>query len=281
MPKSLLRIATRESPLALWQAEFVKDRLLAIHSDLTVEICGFTTEGDRVLDKSLAKIGGKGLFIKELEHALLNHEADLAVHSLKDVPHHMIESLSLAGVCERANPSDAFVSPQYARLADLPVGAVVGTSSLRRQAQLLAWRNDLCIQPLRGNLNTRMAKLESGAFDAIILASAGLERLGWKHRIREIIDHAVILPAVGQGALGLQIRTDDAATRARIHGLHHEPSAWCITAERAMNARLNGSCQVPIAGLASLSYSPTNNLGLSLTGLVAKPDGSEVLHVTD
>jgi hydroxymethylbilane synthase len=275
-----LRIATRQSPLALWQANHVKSRLEACHAELKVELIGFTTQGDKILDRTLSKVGGKGLFIKELEHALLNDEADLAVHSLKDVPYHMPDALILGGIGERANPFDALVSAKYDSFANLPHGAIVGTSSLRRQAQILAWRPDITIKPLRGNLNTRMQKLESGEFDAIVLAVAGLERLGWGDKIREVLPVDRLLPAVGQGVLGLQIRKDDPACSNAITPIHHAPTALQIAAERSMNVTLQGSCQVPIAGYCVLEGAAENPSGLTLTGLVGQPDGLRILKVS-
>lgn len=268
-----LRIATRTSALALWQANYVKDRLAALHPDLTVELVPLVSKGDKILDVPLAKVGGKGLFVKELETAMLDGEADIAVHSMKDVPMEFPAGLGLAVICQREDPRDAFVSNTYPSLADLPQGAVVGTSSLRRQAQLLERRPDLQIKFLRGNVNTRLAKLDAGDYDAIILAAAGLIRLGFHDRIAEYLMTDVSLPAGGQGAVGIECRTDDDATKALIAPLHHELSAQQVTAERAMNRRLEGGCQVPIGCFAIHQEGQ-----LFLRGLVASTDGKRILR---
>lgn len=270
-----IRIATRESPLALWQAEYVKARLEAEHPGLVVELVGMTTQGDRILGVPLAKIGGKGLFIKELEQAMLEGRADIAVHSMKDVPMQMPEGFALAAICERGDPRDAFVSNTVACLSDLPEGARVGTSSLRRQCQLRGWRADLEILDLRGNVNTRLAKLDQGEFDAIILACAGLIRLGMRDRIRESINPLQCLPAVGQGAVGIEVREGDTAMLELLKPLHHESTALCVRAERAMNRRLEGGCQVPIAGYAELDGDT-----LCLRALVGSVDGSRQIEET-
>ncbi len=267
-----LRIATRKSPLALWQAEYVKAELERYHEGLTVELVPLTSRGDVILDVPLAKVGGKGLFVKELEHALLNNEADIAVHSMKDVPMEFPEGLGLAVICEREDPRDAWVSNRYATLADLPEGAIVGTSSLRRQSQVLAWRGDLQVKFLRGNVQTRLAKLDAGEYDGIILASAGLVRLEMESRIRERIAPEFCLPAGGQGAVGIECRLADDGVLALLRPLHHEATAAVVTAERAMNHRLEGGCQVPIGAYALLE-----DQQLWLRGLVASPDGSTVL----
>ncbi|AFU99535.1 hydroxymethylbilane synthase [Simiduia agarivorans] len=268
-----LRIATRTSALALWQANYVKDRLAALHPDLTVELVPLVSKGDKILDVPLAKVGGKGLFVKELETAMLDGEADIAVHSMKDVPMEFPAGLGLAVICQREDPRDAFVSNTYPSLADLPQGAVVGTSSLRRQAQLLERRPDLQIKFLRGNVNTRLAKLDAGDYDAIILAAAGLIRLGFHDRIAEYLMTDVSLPAGGQGAVGIECRTDDDAIKALIAPLHHELSAQQVTAERAMNRRLEGGCQVPIGCFAIHQEGQ-----LFLRGLVASTDGKRILR---
>ncbi len=268
-----IRIATRGSDLALWQANYVKSRLEQSHSDLRVELKIMKTRGDKILDVPLAKVGGKGLFVKELETALLAGEADLAVHSMKDVPMEFPEGLGLAVICEREQPTDAFVSNQYATLADLPEGATVGTSSLRRQCHLQALRRDLRIVFLRGNVNTRLAKLDAGQYDAIILASAGLIRLGMAERIRQALTPEQSLPAAGQGAVGIETRSDDVDIQALLQPLHHEPTSHCVVAERAMNRHLNGGCQVPIAGYAILEGDQ-----LYLRGIVAEPEGDRVLY---
>lgn len=270
-----LTIATRESPLALWQAEFVQARLRRTHPDLEVELLGMTSRGDQLLDVPLAKVGGKGLFVKELETALLDRSADIAVHSMKDVPMDFPEGLALGVICEREDPSDAFVSNSYQTLEELPAGAVVGTSSLRRECQLRARRPDLEVKFLRGNVNTRLRKLDEGEYDAIILASAGLIRLGMAQRIRQSIAVADSLPAGGQGAVGIELRSDDPQVLALLQTLHHEPTAQRVTAERALNQRLQGGCQVPIACYAQHI---DNGDRLWLRGLVGKPDGSLLLR---
>ena len=267
-----LKIATRQSPLALWQAEHIRARLEAMHADLTVELVTFVTQGDKILDTPLAKIGGKGLFVKELEAALMDGRADLAVHSMKDVPMALPEGLSLAVICEREDPLDAFVSNHYASFADLPQGAKVGTSSLRRKCQILKARPDLEIIDLRGNVGTRLSKLDDGQYDAIILASAGLKRLGLAERIRHTIQPDVSLPAVGQGALGLECRSQDQAVLDLILPLMHAETNMCVRAERAFNAYLEGGCQVPIAGYATLQ-----NGQLQIEGRVGSVDGQTIL----
>ncbi|MEM8594068.1 MAG: hydroxymethylbilane synthase [Pseudomonadota bacterium] len=268
-----LRIATRKSPLAMWQAEHVKKRLEAVHDGLTVELLPMSTKGDEWLSTSLSKIGGKGLFVKELEKALLSGEADLAVHSMKDVPMEFPEGLILAGVSEREDPNDAFVSNAYESLDELPDGAVVGTSSLRRESQIRHRYPALTIRPVRGNVNTRLAKLDGGEFDALILASAGLMRLGLEARIRHPLDHAVCLPAVGQGVLGFESRAGDARTAGLIAPLLDEVSQQRIDAERAMNHCLQGGCSVPVAAFAEL----TDDHQLHLKGLVGELDGARLL----
>lgn len=247
-----LRLATRRSALALWQTEHVALRLRAAHPGLMVELVPMTTRGDRILDRPLADVGGKGLFLKELEVAMLEGTADAAVHSLKDVPMTLDGPFALAAVLERADPFDALVSNHYARLAELPPGARVGSSSLRRQAQLRARRPDLHLADLRGNVGSRLAKLDAGGFDAIVLACAGLERLGLGDRIRERLCAPEWVPAVAQGAIAVECRDDDAATRTLVAALEHALTRACVEAERAMNRRLHGSCHVPIAGFAQL-----------------------------
>lgn len=268
-----LRIATRESQLALWQAEFIKAELEAHHSGLQVELLGMKTKGDIILDVPLAKVGGKGLFVKELEQAMLDDRADIAVHSMKDVPMEFPEGLGLAIICEREDPTDAFVSNHYDCLEDLPQGARVGTSSLRRQVQVQAARPDLEIISLRGNVNTRLTKLDNGDYDAIILASAGLMRLEMHDRIRSRLSIEMSLPAGGQGAVGVECRTDDARTRALLAPLHHADTADRVIAERALNRRLEGGCQVPIACYATLDGD-----NLYLRGLVGNLTGEKVLR---
>ena len=268
-----IRIATRKSALALWQAEYVKARLEQAHPGLKVSLVPMVSRGDKLLDAPLAKIGGKGLFVKELETALLENEADIAVHSMKDVPMDFPEGLGLYCICEREDPRDAFVSNTYSSLDALPEGSVVGTSSLRRQAQLLARRPDLKIQFLRGNVNTRLAKLDAGEYDAIILAAAGLIRLGFEDRIRSSISAEDSLPAGGQGAVGIECRSADSDVHALLAPLHHRETALRVTAERALNKHLNGGCQVPIACYALLEDDQ-----LWLRGLVGQPDGGLLLR---
>ncbi|GAA3943549.1 hydroxymethylbilane synthase [Litoribacillus peritrichatus] len=273
MTSNILRIATRKSPLALWQAEYVKARLQDIHPELEVELVAMSTRGDKILDAPLAKVGGKGLFVKELERCLLDGEADIAVHSMKDVPMEFPEGLGLSVICEREDPRDAFVSNSFASLNDLPNGAVVGTSSLRRQCQLMKSRPDLEIRWLRGNVQTRLSKLDDGQYDAIILATAGLLRLEMKDRIAERISPEKSLPAGGQGAVGIECRVDDEKTIELIKALHHEATATRVLAERAMNRRLEGGCQVPIACYAELQEDQ-----IWLRGLVGSPDGKTMLR---
>ena len=270
----VLTIATRESPLALWQAHYVRDALLRAHPGLEVALLGMTSRGDKLLEVPLAKVGGKGLFVKELETALLDGTADIAVHSMKDVPMAFPEGLALGVICEREDPRDAFVSNDYRALEELPPGSVVGTSSLRRECQLRARRPDLEVKFLRGNVNTRLRKLDEGDYDAIILASAGLIRLGFGDRIAQAIPVADSLPAGGQGAVGIEIRADDEATLELLQVVHHAPTAQRVIAERAMNACLQGGCQVPIACFAEHRDSGR----LWLRGLVGSPDGKRILR---
>jgi hydroxymethylbilane synthase len=273
MTQQTLRIATRNSPLALWQAEEVRRRLEALHADLAVELVGMTTRGDQLLDSPLSKIGGKGLFVKELEQGMLAGEADIAVHSMKDVPMELPEGFALPVIMEREDPHDAFVSNRYASPDELPEGAVVGTSSLRRQCQLMARYPHLEIRFLRGNVNTRLRKLDDGEYDAIILAAAGLKRLEFHARITAILAPEQSLPAVGQGAIGIECRADDARVKALLAPLADTDTTDRVTAERAMNHRLNGGCQVPIAGYALLEGG-----GLWLRGLVGSPDGRQIFR---
>ncbi|WAJ37949.1 hydroxymethylbilane synthase [Pseudomonas sp. GOM7] len=275
MPREI-RIATRKSALALWQAEYVKTRLEQAHPGLKVSLVPMVSRGDKLLDAPLAKIGGKGLFVKELETALLENDADIAVHSMKDVPMDFPEGLGLYCICEREDPRDAFVSNTHDSLDALPAGSVVGTSSLRRQAQLLARRPDLQIRFLRGNVNTRLAKLDAGEYDAIILAAAGLIRLGFEERIRSSISAEDSLPAGGQGAVGIECRSADSDVQALLAPLHHRETALRVTAERALNKRLNGGCQVPIACYALLEDDQ-----LWLRGLVGQPDGGLLLRAEE
>lgn len=267
-----LRIATRQSPLALWQAEHIKARLQTLHPDLQVELVTFVTQGDKILDTPLAKIGGKGLFVKELENALLDGRADLAVHSMKDVPMDLPAGLILAVICEREDPVDAFVSNHYASLEELPQGAILGTSSLRRKSQIQAYRPDLNIIDLRGNVGTRLGKLDSGQYDGIILAAAGLKRLELEARIRQRIATSISLPAVGQGALGLECRSNDQAVLTLIAPLSDSLTNICVKAERAFNRQLQGGCQVPVAGFAVIEQQQ-----LKMQGRVGSPDGRQLL----
>jgi hydroxymethylbilane synthase len=268
-----IRIATRKSALALWQAEYVKARLEQAHPGLSVVLVPMVSRGDKLLDSPLSKIGGKGLFVKELETALLENQADIAVHSMKDVPMDFPEGLGLFCICEREDPRDAFVSNTYTSLEQLPPGSIVGTSSLRRQAQLLARRPDLKIHFLRGNVNTRLAKLDAGEYDAIILAAAGLIRLGFEDRITSAISIDDSLPAGGQGAVGIECRSGDADIHELLKPLHHQETALRVRAERAMNKHLNGGCQVPIACYAILQGEQ-----IWLRGLVGDPAGSLLLN---
>ena len=278
----LVRIATRKSALALWQAEFVKAELERFHADVRVELVPMSTQGDIILDTPLAKIGGKGLFVKELEQAMLDGRADIAVHSMKDVPVEFPEGLELHTICEREDPRDAFVSNNFANLNALPQGAIVGTSSLRRQCQIKALRPDLDIRDLRGNVNTRLGKLDDGQYDAIILAAAGLIRLEMESRIADYIDPEVSLPANGQGAVGIECRIDDEVTKALLAPLEHTQTRIRVNAERAMNRHLEGGCQVPIG-----AYALVDGEQVHLRGLVGAVDGSEILrdevtgHVND
>ena len=270
--KSIIRIATRKSALALWQAEFVKAELEKHHADLTVELVPMSTQGDKILDTPLAKIGGKGLFVKELEVAMLEDRADIAVHSMKDVPVEFPDGLMLNTICEREDPRDAFVSNTYQSIDALPEGAIVGTSSLRRQCQLKAARPDLEIRDLRGNVNTRLAKLDAGEYDAIILAAAGLIRLEMPERITAFISAEQSLPANGQGAVGIECRSDDVETKALLAPLEHAETRVRVLAERAMNRKLQGGCQVPIG-----AYATVEGQTLHLSGLVGSLDGSQIL----
>ncbi|EKM0668593.1 hydroxymethylbilane synthase [Cronobacter turicensis] len=273
MLDNVLRIATRQSPLALWQAQYVKQRLEACHPGLTVELVPMVTRGDVILDTPLAKVGGKGLFVKELELAMLDGRADIAVHSMKDVPVEFPEGLGLVTICEREDPRDAFVSSQYKSLDEMPAGSIVGTSSLRRQCQIAARRPDLIIRSLRGNVGTRLSKLDNGDYDAIILAVAGLKRLQLDARITSALAPEISLPAVGQGAVGIECRLDDTRTRELLAPLNHEETAVRVRAERAMNTRLEGGCQVPIG-----SYAELKDGELWLRALVGAPDGSRIVR---
>ncbi|MFQ5468927.1 MAG: hydroxymethylbilane synthase [Gammaproteobacteria bacterium] len=273
MSDNIIRIATRKSPLALWQAEHVKARLVETHPDLQIELVEMTTQGDKILDTPLAKVGGKGLFVKELEKSLLDGTTDIAVHSMKDVPVDLPDGLHLAVILDREEPRDAFVSNKYDAFEDLPRQARLGTSSLRRQSQLQARRPDLNIISLRGNVGTRLRKLDEDEYDAIILASAGLIRLELDERIAQMIDSETCLPAIGQGAVGIECRSDDPRINQLISSLNDESTNICVTAERALNYRLEGGCQVPIAGFAQLEDDM-----LTLRGLVGEPDGSRLIE---
>ncbi len=268
-----IRVATRKSPLALWQAEEVARQLKIHHPEIEIELVTMTTQGDKILDTPLAKIGGKGLFVKELETGMLNGDADIAVHSMKDVPMQLPDGLHLSVIMQRENPTDAFVSNEYEKLEDLPLNAKVGTCSMRRQTQLKEYRPDVEILDLRGNVNTRLAKLDNGDYDAIILASAGLIRLGFEDRINHNIETEQSLPAIGQGAVGIECREDDPAINELLAPLYHNDTAICVKAERALNERLNGGCQVPIGGFAELKDEE-----ITLRGLIGYPDGSKIFR---
>jgi len=270
-----LIIASRESALAMWQAQHIQNRLQALYPDSTIEILGMTTTGDQILDTPLARIGGKGLFIKELEQALKDGRADLAVHSMKDVPMHLPEGFALAAIGKREDARDAFVSNDYSALEDLPAGSIVGTSSLRRQSQLQARFPDLKIESLRGNLQTRLRKLDEGQYAAIILAAAGLIRLGLVSRIAQYISAEHSIPAVGQGALGIEIRADRLDLLTILAPLNHPATASCIEAERGMSRALSGSCTVPLG-----AYAEREGDTLHMTGFVASIDGRQVLRET-
>lgn len=268
-----IRIATRKSPLALWQAEEVARRLKTHHPQLDVELVGMTTKGDKVLDSPLATIGGKGLFVKELEQGLLAGSADIAVHSMKDVPVGFPDGLHLPVILQREDPRDAFVSNQHATISELSPEAKIGTSSLRRQCQIKYAHPGFTLENLRGNVNTRLGKLDSGYFDAIILASAGLKRLGLHSRISDYLGTDLCLPAIGQGAIGIECRCDDPKIEELLQPLHDEATAHCIRAERAINKRLSGGCQVPLAGFAEIS-----DRGIHVRGLIGYPDGSAIIR---
>ena len=271
MAEKIIRIATRQSPLALWQAEHVAELLVRAFPGVRTQLVKMVTRGDKILDAPLAKVGGKGLFVKELEQGMLEGLADIAVHSMKDVPVDFPDGLHLASILTREDPTDAFVSNHYASLNELPANARIGTSSLRRECQLKEKFPDAQVMPLRGNVNTRLAKLDAGDYDAIILASAGLKRLGMANSITQSLDVSVSLPAIGQGAIGIECRIDDVEINAMLTALHDAETGLCVVAERAMNARLNGGCQVPIAGFALLQGEQ-----LFMRGLVGNPDGSVI-----
>lgn len=268
-------IATRKSPLALWQAEHVKTQLSKHHSDLEIALLPIQTQGDRILEKPLSQFGGKGLFIKELEQALYEHRADIAVHSMKDMNIELPEGLTIPIILKRENPQDVFLSNHYKTLSDLPEGAIIGTSSLRRQCQIKAWRKDLTIKTLRGNINTRLQKLQAHEYDAIILAAAGIIRLGLQKHIRELIPTETILPAIGQGAIGIQTRKNDNQLLAKLQPLNHPTTHQQITAERIVSRRLSAGCQAPIAAYAEISKQT-----IHLRGMVGHTDGSIILRDT-
>ena len=271
--KKLIKIGTRASLLAVTQSTWVKNQIEQQYPGTTVELVKITTKGDKILDVPLAKVGGKGLFVKEIEDALLDGQVDLAVHSMKDVPADLPDGLCIAAILEREDPQDAFVSSQYASIDALPEGARVGTSSLRRQCQLRARRPDLEILDLRGNVGTRLAKLDAGDYDAIILACAGLKRLGLEARITTALAPEVMLPAIAQGVIGIESRCDDERVKALIEPLHHDVTGQRTQAERAMNATLAGGCQAPVAG-----YSVIGSAGIEMRGLVGRPDGTEIIR---
>lgn len=273
MSENVIRIATRQSVLALWQAHYVQQRLQQLHAGLQVDLVPLVTRGDVLLDTPLSKVGGKGLFVKELERAMLDGRADIAVHSMKDVPVTLPDELVLSVICQREDPRDALISSRYTSLDQLPAGSVVGTSSLRRQCQLAQRRDDLVIRSLRGNVGTRLAKLDNAEYDAIILAAAGLKRLQLEKRIASYLTPEMSLPAAGQGAVGIECRTDDTRTRELLAPLNHELTACCVAAERAVNRGLQGGCQVPIA-----CYAIQEGSGLWLRALVGTPDGRRIIH---
>ena len=272
MTGSILRIVTRESPLAMWQAQFVRARLRDAHPGLNVGIKTVKTVADRFQQKSLAQMGGKGMFVKELEQALLNGAADLAVHSMKDVTVDLPAGLSIAAIMQREDPRDVLISNRYSSLAELPAGAIIGTSSLRRQCQLNAAHLGLALNDIRGNVGSRLQKLDDGAYDALVLAAAGIKRLGQEDRISQYLDVQDMLPAIGQGALGIETRSDDPRVLQLVRALNHGPTRTCVVAERALSRRLYGGCHLPVA-----AYAETSGGELSMTALVGYPDGSRVV----
>ena len=270
--KRVIRLGSRGSQLALWQAEHIRSEIER-ETGRPVEITKIKTTGDMILDVPLSRVGGKGLFVKEIEEALLSGRIDLAVHSMKDVPTDLPDRLGIVAITRREDPRDAFLSVKYRRIEELPQGGRVGTSSLRRQTQLLGLRPDLRIESLRGNLDTRIRKMEEGFFDAVILAAAGIRRLGWEAKITQYLSVELSLPAIGQGALGIEIRTDDLETREAVSFLNHRDTAYAVRAERGFLKRLEGGCQVPIA-----SFGRTEGEAIVLEGLVGRPDGSQILR---
>jgi len=270
-----IKIGTRKSMLALWQSNWIKGMIEERFQDVTVELVRIVTKGDKIVDVPLAKVGGKGLFVKEIEEALLKNEADIAVHSMKDVPTVLPDELHIGIITKRQDPLDAFVSTKYKSLQELPSGAKIGTSSLRRKSQLARIRPDLVIEDLRGNLDTRLRKLDDGIYDAIILAAAGMKRLGWENRITCRFTAEEMLPAIAQGAVGIELRKNDKELLEALSFMHDEPTAIAVTAERAFLARLEGGCQVPIGGFGQLKDDK-----LFFTGLIASVDGSRILKET-
>ena len=268
-----IRIATRNSPLALWQAKFVRRELIQAHGDIEIELIGMKTEGDRFLDSSLVNIGGKGLFVKELEEALLRNDADIAVHSMKDVVVDLPENLMLHTILKREDSRDVLISNRYKKINVLPDNSIIGTSSLRRQSQLKRLCPNIVLKNLRGNVETRLRKLDDGEFDAIVLAAAGMIRLDLSVRITQFVSDSLLLPAIGQGAIGIECRADDFITQELITPLNHEETSQCVLAERAFSRRLQGGCQLPIAAFATIE-----NTKIILRGLVAKLDGSEIIR---
>lgn len=271
--KGTIKIGTRKSMLALWQSNWVKDMIEQRYPEVTVELVKIVTKGDKIVDVPLAQVGGKGLFVKEIEEALIRHDADIAVHSMKDVPTILPDELHIGIVTKRQDPHDAFVSVKYKSLAEVPAGARIGTSSLRRKSQLNSIRPDLVIEDLRGNLDTRIRKLDEGIYDAIILAAAGMRRLGWQDRITRTFSAQEMLPAIAQGAVGIEIRKKDAELLKALSFMHDKETAVAVAAERAFLARLEGGCQVPIGGYGKLVDDK-----LSFTGLIASIDGKKILR---
>ncbi|WP_041069891.1 hydroxymethylbilane synthase [Candidatus Ishikawella capsulata] len=270
--KNKFKIATRKSPLALWQAKYIQNCLASAYSNIHIELLPIVTKGDILIEHPLTQLGGKSLFVKELELAIIEQRADLAVHSMKDVPLYFPPGLGLVSICKRENPHDAFVSNLYSSINTLPYGAIVGTSSLRRQCQLMSYRSDLVIKPLRGNIDTRLSKLDNGEYDAIILAYAGLKRLGLDHRVQLILSSDIFLPAVGQGAIGIECQLNNKRLIELLKIIHHDDTAICIKAERALNTRLGGTCQVPIGSFAILEGDQ-----IWLRSKIGLPDGTNMV----
>lgn len=277
MKRNKIVIGSRGSKLALWQANWVKERLQSIYPELIIEIEKIKTTGDKILDAPLAKIGGKGLFVKEIEEALLSGKVDLAVHSMKDVPTEIPEGLHISAICEREDPKDALISKEGKSFRELPIGAVVGTSSLRRTIQIKALRKDLLIKPLRGNVDTRIRKLREGEFDAIVLALAGLKRMGLNDSVTEVFSEEVMIPAIGQGAIGIETRVDDDYVNKLINPLHHFETALCVSAERAFLSKMGGGCQVPLACHASMERYSSSNFVFKIAALIGDPESVDLL----